>query len=222
MIIDSAVGSPIFSTLSSMPPSIRRCFTKLASGAIGCARPSFFCSKYHAVHAMATTNPTPAAYAPLATPICGNPIQPRISAGVTSRLTAVEISSVRSGVVVSPTPRNIDVTSRNANTQGAAISMMRAYSVAPGRMSAGVPRARSMGSVKAPPNSATTRPAHRPTESVVPAIAFTRSGSLAPQAWPISTAAPEPRPIMNEIRKNSTGKKADTEAMALTPSIWPR
>ena len=171
---------------------------------------------------MATRKPTPAAYAPLATPICGSPTQPRISAGVTNRLTAVEISSVRSGVVVSPTPRNMDVTSRNVNTQGAAISMMRAYSVAPGRMSAGVPKARSIGSVNAPPNRATTRPAQMPTVRVVPAIALTRSGSFAPQACPINTAAPEPRPIMKAIKKNSTGKNADTEAMALTPSICPR
>ena len=128
-------------------------------------------------------------------------------------------SSVSKGVLVSPTPRSIEVDSRNRNTPGAANSMMRAYSVAPGRMSAGVPSARSIISVKVPPNSATARPAHRPTVSVVPAIALTRAGSLAPQAWPMSTAAPEPKPIMKAIRKNSTGKNAETEAMALTPSI---
>ena len=58
--------------------------------------------------------------------------------------------------------------------------------------------------------------------SVVPATAFTRSGSRAPQAWPISTDAPAPSPIMKEIRKNNTGKNADTDAIAPTPSIWPR
>ena len=134
----------------------------------------------------------------------------------------MEISNVSNGVLVSPTPRSIEVTSRKTNTPGAANSMTRAYVVAPGRMSAGVPRARSITSVKVPPNSATARPAHSPTASVVPAIALTRPSSLAPQAWPIKTAAPEPRPIMKAIRKNSTGKNAETEAMAPTPSIWPR
>ncbi len=79
-----------------------------------------------------------------------------------------------------------------------------------------------MRSAKPPPNTATTNPAARPVISVVPAMARTRSGSLAPQAWPISTEAPEPRPIMKVIRKNCTGKKADTAAIAFTPSIWPR
>jgi hypothetical protein len=57
---------------------------------------------------------------------------------------------------------------------------------------------------------------------VVPATAFTRSGSPAPQAWPISTVAPELRPIAKEIKKNITGKNTDTAASASTPIIWPR
>jgi hypothetical protein len=89
-------------------------------------------------------------------------------------------------------------------------------------MSAGVPSATSIMSAKLPPNTATTRPAIRPVMSVVPAMALTRSSSRAPQACPIRTDAPEPRPIMKAIRKNSTGKKADTAAMAFTPSICPR
>jgi len=49
-----------------------------------------------------------------------------MSAGVTTRPISVEISSVKSGVTVSPTPRSIAVASRNRNTPGIAISMMRA------------------------------------------------------------------------------------------------
>jgi hypothetical protein len=45
---------------------------------------------------------------------------------VSRRPTAVEISKVSRGVRVSPTPRNMEVTSRKVNTPGAAISMMRA------------------------------------------------------------------------------------------------
>ncbi len=86
-------------------------------------------------------------------------------------------------------------------------------------MSAGVPKARNITSANDPPNNATSRPALRPIVRVVPAMALTRSRSFAPQACPINTAAPEPKPIMKAIKKNSTGKNADTEAMAPTPSI---
>jgi hypothetical protein len=89
-------------------------------------------------------------------------------------------------------------------------------------MSGGVPTAASSGRVKAPPNRATTMPARIVTVSVVPATAFTFSGSRAPQAWPISTEAPAPRPMMKEMKKNRIGKKAETAATAPTPIIWPR
>ena len=78
-----------------------------------------------------------------------------------------------------------------------------------------------MPSVKVPPSKATAAPKHKPTDSVVPATAFTRSGSPAPHAWPISTAAPVPKPIMNAMRKNKSGKNDDTAAIAETPIIWP-
>ena len=58
--------------------------------------------------------------------------------------------------------------------------------------------------------------------SVVPATARTRSGSRAPQAWPISTEAPAPRPMMKEIRNSISGKNAEAAASALTPIICPR
>ena len=103
-----------------------------------------------------------------------------------------------------------------------AIRMMRAYCVASCRMSAGVPSARSMGPVKLPPRTATTKPNTTPTVSVVPATARTRSTLPAPQACPISTEAPAPRPIMKAMKKNITGKKPETAARALTPSICPR
>ncbi|MCY1176748.1 hypothetical protein D9M73_170300 [compost metagenome] len=113
------------------------------------------------------------------------------------------------------------VESKNTNSPGIAISMMRAYRVASARMSGGVPSALSMGSVKVPPNTATSRPKATPTVSVVPATALTLPVSPAPQAWPISTEAPAPRPIVKAIKKNITGKKLDTAASAPTPSICP-
>ena len=58
----------------------------------------------------------------------------------------------------------------------------------------------------------------RPTDSVVPATACTRSGCFAPQAWPISTDAPDPRPMTKEMMKSMTGKNAEAAASALTPS----
>lgn len=60
-----------------------------------------------------------------------------------------------------------------------------------------------------------------PAHKVVPAMALTLAGSRAPQAWPISTEAPEPRPMAKAMKKNRMGKKLATAAMAPTPSIWP-
>jgi hypothetical protein len=67
------------------------------------------------------TKPTAA----LATPSRGSPIQPLISAGVTMRPTMVETTSANSGVSVSPTPRMIEVSSRNAKNPGMANRQMR-------------------------------------------------------------------------------------------------
>ena len=61
----------------------------------------------------------------------------------------------------------------------------------------------------------------KPTESVVPATVLTASGFLAPHACPISTAAPDPNPMMKAMKKNRIGKNADTAASAFTPSMWP-
>src|SRR5581483_8203296 len=58
-------------------------------------------------------------------------------------------------------------------------------------------------------------------DSVVPATVFIASGFLAPHAWPISTAAPEPSPMMKAMKKNRIGKNADTAASAFTPSMCP-
>ena len=71
-------------------------------------------------------NDSTEAQAPLATPSCGRPPQPRMSAGVTTSPISVEIISVSSGVTVSPTPRSMAVASRNTKRPGIAISMMRA------------------------------------------------------------------------------------------------
>ena len=45
---------------------------------------------------------------------------------------------------------------------------------------------------------------------------------FAPQAWPISTEAPEPRPMTKEIRNSMSGKNAEAAASACTPIICPR
>ncbi|MCY1205373.1 hypothetical protein D9M72_169220 [compost metagenome] len=79
----------------------------------------------------------------------------------------------------------------------------------------------SIGVVNRPPNTAIARPSSRPTVSVVPATALALAASRAPQAWPMSTEAPAPRPMMKAMKKNITGKKLDTAASALTPSICP-
>jgi hypothetical protein len=122
VIIDSPVGRPMRNTLANSARSMRKWRRKAASGAS--ARP--WRSRWRAVQARAIRYDATAAQAPLVTPIIGKPSQPRISAGVSRRPTAVEISKVSRGVRVSPTPRNMEVTSRKVNTPGAAISMMRA------------------------------------------------------------------------------------------------
>ena len=77
-------------------------------------------------HSSVTTPETAEATAALATPSLGRPSQPWINAGVTMRPTMVETVSATSGVTVSPTPRIIAVSSRNANVTGIAIIMIRA------------------------------------------------------------------------------------------------
>jgi len=89
-------------------------------------------------------------------------------------------------------------------------------------MSGGVPSALSSGVVKAPPKTATSSPNTSTTASAVPAMARALATSRAPQAWPISTEAPAPRPMMKAMKKNSSGKKPETAASAFTPIIWPR
>ncbi|MNV37184.1 hypothetical protein D3C71_1286950 [compost metagenome] len=89
-------------------------------------------------------------------------------------------------------------------------------------MSAGVPSNCMMGRVNSPPNTATTAPKIRPTSKVVPAMVRTLSNWRAPQACPISTEAPAPRPMTKAMNTNITGKKAATAASALNPIIWPR
>ncbi|MGY4317216.1 hypothetical protein ACVWW1_006543 [Bradyrhizobium sp. JR3.5] len=73
-----------------------------------------------------TTPETAEATAALATPSIGRPSQPRINAGVTTRPTTVETVSATSGVTVSPTPRIIAASSRNAKVTGIVIIMIRA------------------------------------------------------------------------------------------------
>jgi hypothetical protein len=72
------------------------------------------------------------------------------------------------------------------------------------------------------PNTATISPARKVTVPADPATALIRSGSRAPQAWPTSTEAPAPSPMMKAMKKNWIGKNPATAARALTPSIWPR
>ncbi|MDT4855006.1 hypothetical protein FQZ97_893380 [compost metagenome] len=64
-------------------------------------------------------------------------------------------------------------------------------------------------------------PIRAPSASAEPAMALTFSGSRAPQAWPISTDAPAPRPITSEMKKKKIGNMPDTAASAWVPSIWP-
>ncbi len=54
------------------------------------------------------------------------PNQPRMNAGVATNPVIVEMISASSGVIVSPTPRIIEVTSRNTKIIGVATSMIRA------------------------------------------------------------------------------------------------
>ena len=65
------------------------------------------------------------ATAAASTPICSRPNQPWIRAGVTTRPTPIEKISVRSGVIVSPTPRSIEVTSRKMKKPGMPMSTTR-------------------------------------------------------------------------------------------------
>ena len=89
---------------------------KSACGASGCS-PFANClcmgrRKYHTVQVMAITKAVNVAYALLRMPNMGKPPQPRIKAGVSTIPTKVEISSVSMGVLLSPTPRNMDVNSK--------------------------------------------------------------------------------------------------------------
>ena len=52
-------------------------------------------------------------------------------------------------------------------------------------------------------------------------MALTLCGSRAPQAWPISTEAPAPSPMISEMKKNTTGNMPETAASACVPSNWP-
>jgi hypothetical protein len=80
----------------------------------------------------------------------------------------------------------------------------------------------SSGRANRPPRIAIASASRSVTVMVVPATAFTRSGSPAPQAWPIMTEAPALRPMTKEMKKNITGKNTDAAASASTPIIWPR
>ena len=66
-----------------------------------------------------------------------------------------------------------------------------------------------------------TSPPKKPTVSVVPATARTRSWFLAPQAWPISTDEPVPKPSTKDSRNSISGKNAEAAANAPTPTILP-
>ncbi|MNG03545.1 hypothetical protein D3C84_866310 [compost metagenome] len=60
-----------------------------------------------------------------------------------------------------------------------------------------------------------------PNSNVVAAMVFTKCGSRAPQAWPMSTLAPAPRPMTRAMKKNTMGNMPETAARAWVPSIWP-
>ena len=66
------------------------------------------------------------AHAALATPSCGSPIQPRISAGVSASPMTVDNANASSGVTVSPTPRIKAVVRIKVNVSGIVSIMMRA------------------------------------------------------------------------------------------------
>jgi len=121
-IICTPVGTPRRSTATSSAGRMRISRRNAASGASGL----FLRRRCQPSHSVATTKATTEAQAPLATPSCGSPAQPRISAGVSTRPTVVEIISVSIGAMVSPTPRSIAVDSRNTKSPGIATSMMRA------------------------------------------------------------------------------------------------
>ncbi len=89
-------------------------------------------------------------------------------------------------------------------------------------MSGGVASAIISSLLNRPPNKAAIIASRMAIASVVPATAFTLWRSPAPQACPISTVAPELKPITKAIKKNTTGKSAETAANASTPIIWPR
>jgi hypothetical protein len=52
-------------------------------------------------------------------------------------------------------------------------------------------------------------------------MVLTASRWPAPQACPISTAAPEPSPMMKAMKKNRIGKNDEVAASAFTPSRCP-
>ncbi len=108
--------------MRSRAPFGRIARRKAASKASAC-----FCrSMWTCSHSNVTTPETVEATAALATPSIGSPSQPRISAGVTTRPVMVETVSATSGVTVSPTPRIIAVSSRNAKVMGMLTIMIRA------------------------------------------------------------------------------------------------
>ena len=116
------VGTPSRSTAPSTFGSSFTCFSSSGVGASGLP----LRIRCQASHAIATNSEISEAAAALATPICGRPNVPRISAGVTSRPTPVDSASVHSGVTASPTPRRMEVASRKAKKTGIEIIMMRA------------------------------------------------------------------------------------------------
>ena len=89
-------------------------------------------------------------------------------------------------------------------------------------MSLGVCSAASSCGEKMPPKSPTMMPSTIVSAMVVPAICLTFTWSRAPNACPISTLLPAPRPMRNEMRKKTIGKMAETAASDFTPIIRPR
>ena len=86
----AALGTPTLSTVFRILKSMRIAWAKVASGASGL----FVLRSRKPSQVVATTKDTTVAAAPLATPSCGRPPQPRISAGVSTRPMPVEMASV--------------------------------------------------------------------------------------------------------------------------------
>ena len=78
----------------------------------------FLWRKRNTRNTIASTLPNSPATAALWMPICGKPAQPRISAGVSSKPTAVETISASNGDTVSLTPRSNWVNRINTSSNG--------------------------------------------------------------------------------------------------------